>query len=56
MKIPRVKGMRREVRRLLAQRSRELLARYRRVEAIEPEHCVLRRALARAAQSVDAPA
>lgn len=29
MKIPRVKGKRREVRRMLAQRSKELLARYR---------------------------
>ena len=32
MVIPRVKGKRREVRRMLAQRSKELLARYRRVE------------------------
>ena len=48
MKIPRVKGMRREVRRLLAARSRELLARYRRGEAIDPSSCVLHRALARA--------
>lgn len=32
MHIPRVKGMRRETRRLLAQRSSELLARYRRGE------------------------
>ena len=30
MVIPRVKGKRREVRRMLAQRSQELLARYRR--------------------------
>src|SRR4051794_32211290 len=30
MKIPRVKGKRREVRKMLAQRSKELLARYRR--------------------------
>lgn len=30
MVIPRVKGKRREVRRMLAQRSKELLARYRR--------------------------
>ena len=33
MKIPRVKGKRREVRRMLAQRSKELLAGYRRGEA-----------------------
>lgn len=46
MHIPRVKGMRREVRRLLADRSRKLLARYRRGEAIAAEACMLRRALA----------
>lgn len=34
MKIPRIKGKRREVRRLLAQRSKELLDRYRRGEAV----------------------
>jgi hypothetical protein len=43
--IPRVKGKRREVRRMLAQRSKELLARYRRGEAAG-EQCPLRRALA----------
>src|SRR5205814_7701962 len=32
--IPRVKGKRREVRRVLAQRSKELLARYRRGEPV----------------------
>ncbi len=42
MKIPRVKGKRREVRRLLAQRSQELLGRYRRGEAAGDE-CLLRR-------------
>lgn len=47
MEIPRVKGMRREVRRMLAERSRVLLARYRRGEAIAPELCLLRRALAK---------
>ncbi|HKU44138.1 MAG TPA: DUF2293 domain-containing protein, partial [Polyangiales bacterium] len=46
MHIPRVKGMRREVRRLLADRSRQLLARYRRGEPIAADSCVLRRALA----------
>lgn len=46
MKIPRVKGMRREVRRLLAARSRELLARYRRGEVVDPMRCVLTHALA----------
>lgn len=42
--IPRVKGKRREVRRMLAQRSKELLARYRRVEAVG-EACPLKKAL-----------
>jgi hypothetical protein len=44
MVIPRVKGRRREVRRMLAQRSHELLDRYRRGDADE-ENCPLRRAL-----------
>lgn len=47
MKIPRVKGMRREVRRMLAARSRELLGRYRRGEVVDASTCVLRRALDR---------
>ncbi len=42
--IPRVKGERREVRRMLAQRSRELLDRYRRGESA-PQGCPLQRAL-----------
>src|SRR3954453_21333460 len=45
MAIPRVKGKRREVRRMLAQRSKELLACYRRGEAIGGD-CPLMRALA----------
>jgi hypothetical protein len=45
MVIPRVKGKRREVRRMLAQRSHELLERYRRGEAVG-EDCPLKRALA----------
>jgi hypothetical protein len=45
MAIPRVKGKRREVRRMLARRSQELLALYRRGEPV-PEGCPLRRALA----------
>src|SRR5262245_37162150 len=45
MHIPRVRGMRREVRRLLAERSRELLARYRRGDAIDRGGCLLERAL-----------
>ena len=44
MKIPRVKGKRREVRRMLAQRSKELLARYRRGE-MNGEECPLQRAI-----------
>jgi hypothetical protein len=44
MVIPRVRGKRREVRRMLAQRSKELLARYRRGEAVG-EECPLKRAL-----------
>lgn len=46
MKIPRVAGMRREVRRMLAERSRELLARYRRGEGIDRDRCPIARALA----------
>jgi hypothetical protein len=45
MVIPRVKGKRREVRRMLARRSHELLARYRRGEPV-PEECPLRKAVA----------
>jgi hypothetical protein len=44
MKIPKVKGKRREVRRMLAQRSKELLARYRAGQAMN-EDCPLKRAL-----------
>jgi hypothetical protein len=45
MVIRRVKGKRREVRRMLARRSQELLDRYRRGE-VAPEGCPLKRALA----------
>ena len=44
MKITRVKGKRREVRLALAQRSHELLGRYRRGEPVE--ECPLAKALA----------
>lgn len=44
MVIPRVKGKRREIRRMLAQRSNELLARYRRGEPAT-EGCPLQKAL-----------
>lgn len=45
MVIPRVKGKRREVRRMLARRSQELLHRYRRGDSV-PEDCPLKLALA----------
>ncbi len=45
MKIPRVKGKRREVRRMLAEESRRLLSRYRRGEVIAGDDCPLQRAL-----------
>ncbi len=45
MVIPRVKGKRREVRRMLARRSHELLERYRRGEPVGDE-CPLKKALA----------
>jgi hypothetical protein len=44
MVIPRVKGKRREVRRMLAQRSKELLVRFRQGESLS-DACPLRRAL-----------
>jgi hypothetical protein len=44
MVIPRIKGKRREVRRLLARRSEELLARYRRGEPV-PNGCPLQTVL-----------
>lgn len=46
MVIPRVAGKRREVRRMLAQRSVQLLARYRRGERLDPANCPLLQALA----------
>jgi hypothetical protein len=45
MAIPRAKGERREVRRMLARRSQELLQRYRRGEPVRDD-CPLKRALA----------
>lgn len=45
MAIPRVRGKRREVRRILAQRSKELLAQYRRGERVG-EGCPLQKAIA----------
>lgn len=46
MKVPRVKGKRREVRRMLAERSRRLLKAYRTGEAMD-DQCPLRTALSR---------
>ncbi len=45
MKIARVKGKRREVRRMLAAESRKLLEKYRRGESVSPDQCVLQKAL-----------
>jgi hypothetical protein len=45
MKIARIKGKRREVRQILAQRSKELLGRYRRGEPVGDE-CPISRAMA----------
>lgn len=47
MRIPLVRGMRREVRRLLAERSRDLLQRYRMGEPVDAQRCPLRAALER---------
>ena len=47
MKIARVKGKRREVRRMLAERSRELLDCYRKGEIIDSSKCLLAQALKR---------
>lgn len=44
MSIARIRGERREVRRMLAQRSKSLLARYRK-EGSGSEHCILKEAL-----------
>jgi len=45
MKIARIKGRRREVRRELAQQSKKLLAKYRSGQAVELENCPLAKAL-----------
>ena len=45
MHIPRIKGRRRETRRILAERSRELLDVYRRGQAEDIVDCPLRKAL-----------
>jgi hypothetical protein len=53
MKIARVKGKRREVRRMLAEESRRLLAGYRGAEHVDAEHCPLQMALQSAASQAD---
>lgn len=45
MKIARVKGKRREVRRMLAEQSRRLLRQYRAGECVDPQRCPLLEAL-----------
>jgi hypothetical protein len=45
MAIPRIKGARRDVRRMLADRSRQLLERYRKGELVNPSSCLLLRGL-----------
>ncbi len=45
MVIPRVKGKRREVRRMLAKKSRLLLEVYRSGKTVDPQNCILRQAL-----------
>ncbi len=45
MKIARVKGKRREVRRMLAEESRRLLIKYRDGQSVDPQTCLLQRAL-----------
>ena len=52
MKIPRVKGKRREVRRMLAQRSKDLLRRYRHGEPTSTD-CPLQRALSESNDTSD---
>src|SRR5208283_4575202 len=52
MVIPRIKGKRREIRRMLARRSQELLERYRQGEPV-PEGCPLQMALARGSSGQD---
>lgn len=55
MQIARIKGERREVRRQLAERSRQLLGRYRAGQPVAPELCPLRLGLRRTAKSSAPP-
>ena len=45
LKIPRVKGKRREVRRMLAEESRQVLAKYRCGQDVDPNNCPLAKAI-----------
>jgi hypothetical protein len=54
MVIPRIKGKRREVRRMLARRSQELLERYRRGEQV-PEGCPLQKAIQSCLDGAESP-
>jgi hypothetical protein len=47
MAIPRGKGKRREVRRMLAKKSRMLLGVYRNGRTVKSDHCLLSTALSR---------
>lgn len=51
MKIPRVKGKRRQVRRMLAEQSRRLLEGYRTGEAVDASRCAIQAALHRLDQA-----
>jgi hypothetical protein len=53
MKIARIKGERREVRRMLAQQSRQLLQKYRDGATVPTGTCVLRESLAKSHSSTD---
>ncbi|WP_166820028.1 DUF2293 domain-containing protein [Thalassoroseus pseudoceratinae] len=55
MKIARVKGKRREVRRQLAEKSRSLLASYRRGEPVDSSRCPLQSALAPSCDQGETP-
>jgi hypothetical protein len=54
MAIPKIRGKRREIRRMLARRSQDLLERYRRGEPV-PDECPLRSALPTAPAAVVLP-
>lgn len=45
MTIPRIKGKRREVRRMLAEQSRQVLDKYRRGHDVDPDNCPLAKAI-----------